>query len=530
MAGVVAPYLSRHSVPGDLGDGRLNCYLLEHAFLVLSGKCASFLSPPFFYPWINMVGLSDTHWGTAPIYALFRWAGLSPERSFGDWFLVGFILNYFSAYFVNRRFGLKPFGASLGAFLFAFSLPVVAQDGHVQLLYRCFIPAAVWFFHRYSKTRDPIFAGITAVLVACQFLATFYMGIFLVFLLGAYGTVIYFEERNPNYSVWNQVRALFFPDAMGKSRFFATFVLIAFAILILLVVAIPYWQTQHLYGIQRHYSEIRRMLPRIQSYIIGDRSLLWFSQWDGFSQLPVRNEHQMFIGLGAFISILFALIYKPFSMENPLSYRFLKVLGILSSVTLVLGGVSLYQVLACLPGLSAIRAVSRIILVLLFPIGFIVGQVADSISQKNFRLISATSLICVLTIVIIMDSVLARKSITPISEYKSRISNLESKIPVWDKDSVIVVASEGEQCYLTELDAMLFSQSKGIKTLNGYSGSFPPGWIPMKTCEDVNHVLKAAESFYLGTLHRSFPIRRDKIIYVGFPEEENECRSGKEKL
>lgn len=525
MAGVVAPYLSQRGFPGDLGDARYNMYVLEHAFLVFSGKLSSFLNIPVFFPWTNIVCLSDTHWGTAPIYALFRWGGGTPESAFGNWFLVGFVLNYLSAYFVNRRFGLEALGASIGAFLFAFSLPVIAQDGHAQLLYRCFIPLSLWVFHRYLKTKDPFFIGVTAVLVAFQFLATFYMGVFLVFLLASYGIVIYFDNIKPQNSFWDQTHYLFFPNPIRGRRLFLTIVLMGFAFCLFLIVAIPYWHTQKLYGIERHYSEIRRMLPRIQSYIIGDRSLLWFSKWEGFSKIVNRNEHQMFIGAGAFSTIVFALLFKPFLMENPLSQRFFRVVGVLCVGTLVLGGVSLYQVLAYVPGVSAVRAVSRIILVLLFPIGFIVGQFADYISRKNLKIISSMTVLWIMIIAITMESILAQKAVSPIADLKSRIVSLERKIPTWDKDSILVVAAEGTQSYLTELDAMLFAQSKGIKTLNGYSGSNPPGWIPMKTCEDVKSVVDAANQFYIKTLHLPFPLQRDKIIYVGFPENENGCKS-----
>lgn len=63
------------------------------------------------------------------------------------------------------------------------------------------------------------------------------------------------------------------------------------------LVAIPYWQTKQLYGIERHYSEIRRMLPRLQSYLAGDRS--WCGLPNGeLLLLPVEMNTNFSWGLG----------------------------------------------------------------------------------------------------------------------------------------------------------------------------------------------------------------------------------------
>ncbi len=95
VAGVLTPYLARRGIPGDLGDNRFNSYILEHAFLALTGKESRFLSAPFFFPWPNVVGLSDTHWGSLLFYAVFRWLGCSSYGALSGWFCLGMVLNFF---------------------------------------------------------------------------------------------------------------------------------------------------------------------------------------------------------------------------------------------------------------------------------------------------------------------------------------------------------------------------------------------------------------------------------------------------
>lgn len=59
-------------VPGDMGDGRFNNYILEHFFLWLKGTvpASSYWNAPFFYPYQNVTGFSDNLLGAAPIYTL----------------------------------------------------------------------------------------------------------------------------------------------------------------------------------------------------------------------------------------------------------------------------------------------------------------------------------------------------------------------------------------------------------------------------------------------------------------------------
>lgn len=88
------------------------------------------------------------------------------------------------------------------------------------------------------------------------------------------------------------------------------------------------------------------------------------------------------MGIGASVLFLYAIASKSFLEGKSLEKRFVTVLGYFFVSTLVVGGVSLYQGVASLPGFSAVRAVTRVVLVLLFPAGFIVGRVVDEMRTK----------------------------------------------------------------------------------------------------------------------------------------------------
>src|SRR5512137_326545 len=63
-------------VPGDLGDARFNNYVLEHFYRFITGLTGDYWNAPFFFPFQRTMAFSDNLLGSAPFYALFRWAGL----------------------------------------------------------------------------------------------------------------------------------------------------------------------------------------------------------------------------------------------------------------------------------------------------------------------------------------------------------------------------------------------------------------------------------------------------------------------
>ena len=139
------------AVPGDLGDARFNIFVLEHVYRWLGGHEPSLLSPPMFWPYPYTLGFSDTHAGTAWVYALLRTGGLDQYQSFANWVVLGYFATFAAAYHVARKFDLAPLVAGTFAFAFAFSLPAIHQIGHAQLAWRVAVPYCFWFALRYAE-------------------------------------------------------------------------------------------------------------------------------------------------------------------------------------------------------------------------------------------------------------------------------------------------------------------------------------------------------------------------------------------
>jgi hypothetical protein len=507
--GVVFPYIFADALPGDIGDARFNLYVLEHFYLALTGQVDGFIDAPFFYPLTKTILFSDNHWGDGLIYSYFRFFDATPIDSFAYWFFVGFILNYWSAFYVLRKFELSQLAAAIGAFLFTFGLPVIAQDGHCQLIYRLFVPLAILAFHNYTKSRNFYYLTLTLLMFSLQLLTSVYNGIFLAYFLFFWATI---ELR---IIPLNRIRN-FLPQEYCLRK---SLPVLALAIITLLVFAFPYFAVKNLYHFGRSLFETSLMMPRIQSYFLGDRSNLWFSDLAIFSQIPTRWEHQMFIGIGALIALFFLFLHKGFIEKNSLTQKFIYTLSLMIFVTLFLEGFSLFYFFALtVPGTSAIRAVSREILVMLFPLSYLVGFTIDKIRGTSFATLSSSAVVFIICFLVVIDPIFANKSIASRKEWEARLDLLQSKFSTpLDKSSIISVSSKTIHY---EIDAMLLAQKLGIKTINGYSGNYPNtpktnGYELLDNCDRAKERIKNIETIMRST-KQNFSLDRSKIVGVGF--------------
>lgn len=183
------------SFPGDLGDTRLNQIILEHLFKWISGQESDLWSLKFFWPYTGSLAFSDNHFGSMVFYAVWRFVGFFREASFNLWFCTGVILTLIACFVVLYRIGLSAAGAAAGAFIFTLSLPMLAHEGHSQLIYRFPIPLAIFSLLKYFDSKKIEWIAQVATYTALQFLCSIYLGVFLSYLLVAI-SIAYSFMRN----------------------------------------------------------------------------------------------------------------------------------------------------------------------------------------------------------------------------------------------------------------------------------------------------------------------------------------------
>jgi hypothetical protein len=140
---------------------------------------------------------------------------------------------------------------------------------------------------------------------------------------------------------------------------------------------------------------------------------------------------------------------------------------------------------------------------MIFPIALLVAigsdrllKLVESSTQLNKILVRIGVLILLSIEVITFQS-----KLTPADLWQERIEKLSEQLPEkFSSNSILFVTkNENEPFYLTELDAMIFAQEKGVPTLNGYSGSYPPGYMEPEPCYSFMNRLNGYK------VHRNLP-------------------------
>ncbi len=489
-------------IPGDLGDARFNSVILEHLYQWVTGTAPKLWSPRFFYPFENTLAFSDNHFASGFAYIVLRASGLAREEAYLGWFLIGASLNYWVCLFVLKRLGFSLVGAAAGAFVFAFGLAALPKDGHAQLVYRFAIPlgAAAWYWAIVQRSASHAAQAVFWCVV--QFLCSIYLGLFLAYLLAAmllaqfiFGARQLFatsRSRRSSRSWLKQSMAQFrswcsttLDDAL-TARGMIWGGLTAMALVLMVLTLKRYHHVAGEYNFLKTLSELISMLPRPGSYLLADHSpsAVWLGSL--VTEMPMRHEQQMFVGFGVLVISLLGAVWSWRLVSVQLA-AFIRVmilaLVLLVGLTLFVNESSLYLYLAKLPGVVAIRAVSRIALVMLLPMAVATAAGFDALLGCSLPKRSKFFFVLLLVAALTLETSAYKSHHTPLQSWRDRRDSLQTKIGSLPHDTILFVTQpKGEPFFLTEIDAMIYAQDHQIATLNGYSGNTPPYYTYPDPC------------------------------------------------
>jgi hypothetical protein len=522
---VVGPSVVDGQIPGNLGDARFNSYLLEHFFHWITGRDGSFWNADFYYPYPLTIAFSDNFLGNAFVYALFRAVGFAREDAFRLWYAAGFVINFAAADYALVRFGYSRLAAALGSFLFTFGLPVMAQEGHAQLVYRFGVPLAVLTLEEFKSRRRLRQLVLVAFWTTWQFYCSIYTGYFLTLLLLALvlghslchggGPVAGIQ------SLAFGVRRLWTSRATRARVAFLAVMAVPIALMVVLLV--PYVEVGRLYGFHRQWAEIAMMLPRPASYLLAIDSRFWPSTGPLFDTLPMWWEHAMFIGIGPFVAFAVAVTLRLAGRTrwDRLFAPAALAVVILVLLTLWVDGHSAYRMLSWLPGPNAIRAVTRIVTVLLFPCGILLASSLDAIATARLPGWIRSSTLALIGASVVFEASFITHDTATKRDWQSRMAAVAAELPAAIPQApILLLAPKPGQFaqWPRELDAMLFAQDRGWRTLNGYSGNVPQGHLLAGGCQDAAAHDLAAGLAFLGD---DTDLRYDElvrhVVMVGHP-------------
>lgn len=461
----------------DEGDVRHLNYVLEHAHLWATGAPAHtrFWSPPVFFPAQGTEAYGENLLGLLPLYAPFRLAGVPTDISFQLVLASSLLASFAAAWALFRRgFSAGPLGAAAGAYLFAFGAARVQRIQHAHLLLQAFTALAVLALveaFRASgagRTRSAS-AWVAVFLVSCvaQVYAGMYLGWFLA--LGLLLALLAGLSRRADAGRIVRLARDTWPTLVVGSFL---------AGLALLPVALAYVEASKTLG-PRDLDVIARFLPPLKAWLNpGPTSVLygsWLGQWEVLTRLPFSWEKQFFPGFATLGAIVWGAVR--FRTHPPM--RICLLAGALLAVlaTSWPGGHTLWVVvLETVPGATSVRAVGRIVLLLLLPAGAAVALTVDTLGRRS----RAAALGLALLVGAEQAQSLPSFETGPV---QARVDAVAAAIPVGCDAFFYSPVLSGKPFWVTQLDAMWASVATGIPTVNGYSSSHPRAWEPLMAHE-----------------------------------------------
>lgn len=488
-------------VPGNQGDTIFSIFLLEHQWqwLIGAGSAPGFWDPPIGYPMAGALAHGDIMLSFAPLYWPWRALGSPPETAYEFWVVAVLVANYAAMWALLRGLlGIDRLGAGFGACLFAFSGARMAQIGHVQLLPQFFVLgalASVLVLVQRSPeasrdspsdgvraTRESVAIGCYAACVVAQFWGAYYMGYFIV-LISAGSLVVALSMPTRRRAVLARLR----------ERQVALFTAALVTAGLLLPLATRYLEAR---AISRSVGvadgEIR--LPRLASYFfMGSDSLLygWMASLPPFANF--REPSEQAIGLGFVTTGVLLFLAWRYRRQPETRFVVILVLVFVVALTWFPFEVRFWRLwYYTVPGIGAIRAISRIGILLAIPAAialarFVTDRRGDS-KLKRFAVL-AIAMLC-----------LAEQS---------------RQIPVFDKrrwtcevDRLVGQIDPRTSAFHVEgnnrdnIQALVVAQRAGIPTVNLFAGAFPKAWTLFESQVRPGHSrdeVRVARRDYLKT-------------------------------
>jgi hypothetical protein len=455
-------------VHGDLGDSRFVNLLLEHAWKFVSGstflKNNYWTAPWNFFPAPNTLLMSEVMGGASWNYSLFRWIGYDPIASYQLWFITSSLINFFAAYTLARVAGFRFSGSIASAWLFAFGLVRGAFIGHPQLVPHYFAVFSIIFgviaWRSQGLRWKPLFYGLlSGASLGLQFWASFYLVWFTILcVIQAMMLALIVWKAAVLKELQRNIKAVL-ACGFGFS-------------LVSAKLAMGYLSMQSLVG-ERQWSDVAGLLPKFRALFLPSPEA-WLYRWLFELNFNVSGWYSEMFMFPGFLPLVFVLI-SLWSVRRK-SFGIIQFSAVLWLMMMLSTQHDLWKLIYnVVPGAGAVRAVGRIALAGLIPLGLCVAGVVDKVGEKSGILASKNAVIKLLLVILIfLDNGVTPNFGFSRDENKSRIELVKSSLD--GKSCAAFHFAAPDTPWKVEIDAMWTSMELSIPTFNGYSGGYPPGY------------------------------------------------------
>jgi len=509
--------------PGDLADGRLNLYFLEHDYKFFTGQLTSLWDAPFMFPEKNTLAFSDNLLGSAPIYSFFRLIGNDIYFSYQLWYLTISILNYISAFILLKYLFKNNYVAIIGAFIFAFSIALNTQIAHAQTFPRFAIPLAIFMVVKFREKLNANYFFLSIFTIVYQI----YCGIYLGFML-VIPTLLFLTFTIIEGYIYHKNKIL-------KLSWHLKIVLgMIINIILLAPLMLPYLERK-ITANAEHFNEIFSSIPTIGSYLFSQQdSLLWWFLSETGIHYKAYWDHQIFAGAIASLSFIAAVcivIKKRIQHKELPSQSLLIMIGLLTFLLFLrFESYTAYKLIYFIPGFNSMRSVTRIINVELLFFAIATSYVLYQIYKT--KKLNQGFVFSIALILIIIDNYSLHHDLkrTKVSDSTKRTRIIEASLSKLPKNAIVsyepITLNSNPNYY--QVDAMLMAQKYDLRCVNAYSAN-----TPVEFYEYWGNPSRKWRNYWLSgkniVLNEFYVVNESYITKLNGKELENELLTEDEK-
>ena len=477
---------------GDRGDGRLTTLLAEHWYNFFRGR-EKFSEIAMFYPINGVIGYTDLLFGYGVLHSFLRTLGLNMFVAYKWTIVLTCLMGTYSMYYLLRKtLKVQIFWSLFGTIGFCFSDTFARHLGHTQLGAICnlslLLILLIGFIRNISSRKKRniyayTFLSVFILLAYNSWYIACFTGIFLLFFFVIYYLLLAYW-RKPVFSLIKESLEIIRKDIIGYLAY-AGLLFIPF-----LQIYIPVLQATSGYS----YKDCTLYMPEIADIInVTETNFLLGNLMEKLELSSRGYSGEVTMGYSIILLSLFVFTFfkhkqkvlsdskarEKLDNKNIILLSFFAVIIFtqFSIVRLSANGISLWMIIyKILPFAKSIRAIARFMLWLSFPMSVITSYAADKYIPCNKLRNNLIALILVLLIFVSnINKIGVNQNWNKPDEWNF-ITNVAA--PPDDLQSFYIIDTS-ENCDIPvnyQLDAFEIATWYSLKTINGYSGKFPPDW------------------------------------------------------
>lgn len=506
----------------DRADGRLTTLLTEHWWNFFNGK-ENFSEIAMFYPAAEAFGYTDLFLGYGLIHSIFRLFGINMFLSYKYTLIAVHAMGTCSMYYLmNKKLKCNIYWSLFGTLAFCFSDTFARHLGHTQLNAISALPVLLilflGFLNNYENHRK---RNIYAYLLIMWFVLLTYTAWYIACFTGIFCMVfliVYFIKLKicdvRVFSVLKEKLRFIWKDIIGYV-FFMVILYIPF-----IKIYLPVLKSSGGYS---YWESCAICLPEFADIINVTGSNLMLGKFIEKMNLQSRGySAEVEMGFSIILLGLFLGLFIYDWKKNRITARnntegniFTKAISkvafisILVCIVLIIrlssNGISLWiAVYHLLPVAKSVRAVSRFLLWLSFPMAVVTAYAANRYI-KIANPLKSVIVSCIAVIMIFVSNIntIGVYSLWNCQEEYSFISKVTEPPTDAKVFYIIDTADTKDRGDMYQLDAFEIANWYSVKTINGYSGGIPLGWDMWDVCSEKyeDHVFEWIEKYNLTNVY-----------------------------